>query len=170
MDLAQFWKIVDVSREKADGDVNAQIETLAEEVRKLPVEEVISFGDHFHDRWYEANLKKLWAAAYLLSGGCSDDGFMDFRGRLIARGQKVFEAALKDPDSLAEVVEEDEECQIEGFQYIAALAWAEKTGQDMGDFPGKIREGSKGPLGEDWEDDDLQGMFPKLWEKFGDNI
>jgi hypothetical protein len=42
----------------------------------------------------------LWAAAYLIEGGC-DDGFMDFRAGLMLQGRTAFEAAVADPDSLA---------------------------------------------------------------------
>ena len=41
----------------------------------------------------------VWALAYLLRGGCSDDSLDAFRGWLILQGRKVFEATLADPDS-----------------------------------------------------------------------
>jgi Protein of unknown function (DUF4240) len=44
----------------------------------------------------------LWGAAYVIDGGCSDDGFDYFRAYLISRGRAVFEAAMADPDSLAD--------------------------------------------------------------------
>lgn len=37
----------------------------------------------------------------MIEGGCSDDGFRDFRAGLIALGKKVFDAALSDPDTLS---------------------------------------------------------------------
>ena len=44
----------------------------------------------------------LWTAANVMErGGCSDDGFMDFRAWLVAQGKEVYLAALADPDSLA---------------------------------------------------------------------
>lgn len=33
----------------------------------------------------------LWAAAYVINGGCSDDGFDYFRGWLIVQGHEVYE-------------------------------------------------------------------------------
>ena len=45
----------------------------------------------------------LWTAASVMLDGCSDDGFIDFRGWLIAQGKNVYFAALEDPDSLADV-------------------------------------------------------------------
>ncbi|OSP39974.1 hypothetical protein B7767_28795 [Streptomyces sp. 13-12-16] len=45
----------------------------------------------------------LWAAAYVINGGCSDDGFDYFRGWLIAQGRETFERVVADPDALAEL-------------------------------------------------------------------
>lgn len=45
----------------------------------------------------------LWAAAYVINGGCSDDGFDYFRGWLILQGRKVFEQVVADPDALADL-------------------------------------------------------------------
>jgi hypothetical protein len=45
----------------------------------------------------------LWAAAYLINGGCSDDGFESFRCWLIVQGRTVFERSVADPDTLADL-------------------------------------------------------------------
>jgi hypothetical protein len=44
----------------------------------------------------------VWAAAYLIGGGCSDDSFMDFRAGLIAQGRDWYHKAAASPDSLAD--------------------------------------------------------------------
>jgi Protein of unknown function (DUF4240) len=44
----------------------------------------------------------LWAVAYLIGGGCSDDGFIDFRAGLIAQGREWYQKAAASPDSLAD--------------------------------------------------------------------
>ncbi|MFD3452230.1 DUF4240 domain-containing protein [Streptomyces sp. NPDC058691] len=36
----------------------------------------------------------LWAAAHLINGGCSGDGFDYFRGRLILQGRETFDRAV----------------------------------------------------------------------------
>jgi hypothetical protein len=51
-----------------------------------------------HDALYRYD---LWAAAYLIGGGCSDDGFIDFRAGLIAQGRDWYHKAAASPDSLA---------------------------------------------------------------------
>ncbi|MEU6555212.1 DUF4240 domain-containing protein [Streptomyces sp. NPDC046915] len=42
----------------------------------------------------------VWAAAYLIGGGCSDDAFLDFRAGVIALGQTRYDQVLASPDSL----------------------------------------------------------------------
>lgn len=44
-----------------------------------------------------------WQAAYLINGGCSDDGFEYFRGWLLTQGREVFERAVALPDTLADL-------------------------------------------------------------------
>jgi Protein of unknown function (DUF4240) len=44
-----------------------------------------------------------WAAACLINGGCSDDGFDYLRGWRIVQGREVFERSMADPDSLADL-------------------------------------------------------------------
>ena len=75
----------------------------------------------------EAYFWGLWGVAYLVNGGCSDDGFEYFRNWLVLQDRDVFEAAVRHPDSLADVVdpdEEDYECECRP----AWDAWFEKTG------------------------------------------
>lgn len=45
---------------------------------------------------------ELWAAAYLIGGGRSDDSFIDFRAGLIAQGRDWYDKAAASPDSLAD--------------------------------------------------------------------
>ena len=166
MDKTTFWKLIDASRKAADGDAEEQIDALAEKLEPLAPDEIVEFDrilSEYHDRAYD---RDLWAAAYIIGGGCSDDGFMDFRGWLISRGEKVYEAALADPESLAKVVGPDDECQVEGYQYVASRVWEEKTGKDMTEFPRHAFERKSEPSGADWEEDDLDERFPKLCKKF----
>jgi hypothetical protein len=170
MDRQQFWAIIDASRRQADGDPEAQVETLCEQLEALSPDEIGQFQEFYDEFWSRAYRWDLWGAAYLIGGGCSDDGFMDFRAWLISRGEKVFEAAVKDAESLASAVtERDGECQFEGMQYVASQVWEEKTGRDMSEFPRPGPRQPPRPAGEAWaeEGEDLKRRFPRLWERFG---
>jgi hypothetical protein len=65
----------------------------------------------------------LWAAAYVINGGASDDGFEYFLGWLMAQGRTRWEATLADPDSLADIVDADTgDLDGEELLYIALAA------------------------------------------------
>jgi hypothetical protein len=78
----------------------------------------------------------LWGAAYLINGGCSDDGFEYFRCWLIAQGRATYAEALRDPDTLADhpAVREDEDCDCELLLYAAGEAYENRTGNDRDRF------------------------------------
>src|SRR5947199_10660422 len=88
MNKAAFWKLIDASRANAGGDLERQVASLRAEVEQLDSNEIIQFGKLFAEYWAGAFTWDLWAAAYILGGGCSDDGFLHFRGWLISRGAR----------------------------------------------------------------------------------
>jgi len=83
MDTLTFWKIIDESRQRADGDLDKQVDMLRARLEQSEPEEIVQFDKLFREYWIRAYTWDLWAAAYIIGGGCSDDGFMDFRGWLI---------------------------------------------------------------------------------------
>src|SRR5215470_19141756 len=103
MTLEQFWNIVEKVHCASDGDMDKKCELLAAELRRLPLDEVHSFHAHFDECYDRAYNWELWAAAYIIGGGCSDDGFSDFRSTLISMGRQTFEQALADAQSLADM-------------------------------------------------------------------
>ncbi len=64
----------------------------------------------------------LWAAAYIIGGGCSDDAFADFRATLISHGRATFERVLKNPETLADMDLTEETAFYEGFQYVVTMS------------------------------------------------
>ena len=101
MPADKFWQIIDRAA-KSDRDPDAHVTALRMALHDLSLEEIISFEAAFRRYLNEAYTWDLWAAAYLIHGGCSDDGFEYFRRWLVSRGRDVYEAALADPDSLAQ--------------------------------------------------------------------
>lgn len=168
MDKAGFWNIIDKSRQTAGGDPYEQLEALGELLSELSPDEIVSFDYHLSKCHARAYHWDLWGAAYIIGAGCSDDGFMDFRGWLISRGEKVYEAALANADSLVDFVEDhDDDCQVEGYQYVASQAWEEKTGKSLDEFPQHDLHVEREVEGTPWAEDDLDDRFPKLAKRFG---
>ncbi|MGW9206325.1 DUF4240 domain-containing protein [Embleya sp. NPDC055664] len=83
MDTDEFRTLVEIAR-AADGPyAPALVDILAAH----PPERVLDYDDRFREAREALYLWDLWAAAYLIGGGCSDDAFMDFRAGLIAQGR-----------------------------------------------------------------------------------
>ena len=86
LDAEQFWQLIDTARETAGG-WQGMLEPLVEALSRLEEPDIIRFKQ-INDEYQELAYKeKLWAAAYVLNNGCSDDGFIDFRAWLIAQGK-----------------------------------------------------------------------------------
>lgn len=173
MPADQFWQIIDRAA-RSDCDPDAHMEALRVVLRELSAEEVLSFEVAFR-RYLNAAYKwDLWGAAYVVHGGCSDDGFEYFRRWLVSRGRDVYEAALADPDSLAQLdvpPGPDDVWEFEEIYYVAKDVFEEKGGE------GDVRDhsepeagmGGAGPSGDPFEENDehLRQRYPNLWRRFG---
>ncbi len=98
----EFWTTIEQARHSV-GRTSDVPSWLEEKLSQWPENEIVDFGAHFEDCRGAAYDARLWLAADVILGGCSDDSFDYFRGWLISQGRKVYEAALADPDSLADV-------------------------------------------------------------------
>jgi hypothetical protein len=177
----RFWQFIATARDRVDrrkatdGDqfLKRQSEELTRILRELAPKEIAAFEWRFSDLLRRAYLWDLWGAAYWLCGGCSDDGFTDFRSCLVSLGRELYAQVLADPDSLAEIVDRPDVpyLQIEGFQYIAWKLYREKTGEDVPPDPKADRSGPREPAGErcDFEDEDVMAeRYPRLVAKYPD--
>ncbi|MFI6763216.1 DUF4240 domain-containing protein [Micromonospora sp. NPDC050417] len=99
----EFWALIDDARTGADGDSAAIMERLVALLAARDVTEIEGFDQHLWRVLAASYRADLWGAAYLINGGCSDDGFEYFRCWLLLQGRATFAQAVKDPDSLAGV-------------------------------------------------------------------
>jgi hypothetical protein len=170
MTKEEFWSIVAASKAASGGTYDGRLAALASQLSTLAPEEIVDFQRIFDEAKDDAYTWPLWGAAYILGGGCSDDGFMDFRSWLISTGRETYERALADPESLADVElgpDAEEEVFFEEFAYVADRVYEEKTGEEL---PRTAGAGRSEPAGEPWEEDDeeLERRFPRLWAKYGE--
>ncbi|HEY7358339.1 MAG TPA: DUF4240 domain-containing protein [Ktedonobacterales bacterium] len=185
MDEATFWRIIETAKVESKGECYQQVRLSEQQLAQLPPEEIQSF-DRLLSRFVgAADNHHLRAAAYLINGGGSEDGFMDFRGWLIAQGEAIFYSVLQNPDSLANLVEPTEEevykYTCEHMLYIAWRAYESNTGQEMPQEETSASEITKEPEKEDtlaeqespWgadrylKEEYARKHLPKLWAKFG---
>lgn len=171
MDMLQFWQLTDSTRGMPD-----RADHLAEALRALPPAEIIEYRLRYDDALHTANRVDLWGAAHQINGGCTDDGFYDFREGLIELGREVFDRAVEDPDSLANVARVGE--PIIGTDHLgdaAVDAWMAVAGRSQDDFYEEVdnadTRSDRGDVeeGEWWNFADkaeVRHRFPRLAEKF----
>ncbi|HET6249660.1 MAG TPA: DUF4240 domain-containing protein [Tepidisphaeraceae bacterium] len=162
MDDSTFWNIIETAARAAGGDADATTDGVRVRLTHLQPGEIESFQTILGKMLNLAYSYPLWGAAYLINGGCSDDGFEYFRCWLITRGRETFEAALAEPDSLAGVVtpdEEDSEHECESLLYVARRAYETVAGV-------KMAAGGRGqarkPSGSAWDFDDQDERARRL--------
>jgi hypothetical protein len=152
----RFWDIIAASRKGFDAmdleaSMDRQVSRLHQLLSALSLDEVQAFGERFDECMAEAYSEPkvivdmepqdgLWAVAFDIGGGCGHDGFDDFRAWLISMGRDAFEAAVRDPrtvyDLVHRLVEDAEDLEagdiifFEEFQYVPSRVWREKTGED----------------------------------------
>ena len=171
VDRDGFWQLIDQAREQSGGgDSEAVAATATELLSALPAEEIIATQQVLWDQLAASYVAPLWAAAYLINGGCSDDGFDYFRGWLVTQGREVFERAVADPDWLAEhppvqeAAADWEELECESTLAIAYNAYRRATGEPIPQGTWTIRYPALG--GEYWFDfedsERLHRALPRL--------
>ena len=124
-----FWVLIGQAKEQCGQDMDTFAQWLEDRLMEMSPEQVLNFDNIVHGYRDLAYKYGLWAAAAILCDGCTDDGFVDFRGWLIAQGRDVYMAALKDPDSLADVPACDD-YYFESLGYVGDLTYAKLTGRD----------------------------------------
>lgn len=163
MSKQEFWALIDQSKRGTE-DTEEQLEKLREMLGRLTAEEIVKFDFHLNEAKRDAYRWDLWGAAYIINGGCSDDGFEYFIGWLIAQGQKYFEASLADPNHAGSKVEPGDFVECEEIMYVPIEAYESVTGKD--DWDARQIPVACELQGEQWEEDQVDKLFPKLAKKF----
>jgi len=135
------WHLVDDARGRLDPVERTDGDAVAEEMTAILAHrdraQIVAFAQPLSDLLDRSYRVDLWAAAYLINGGASDDGFDYFRGWLISQGQTVYDEALADPDSLAKrpaviaACGEGDVLEAESILDVASEAHVKATGEDL---------------------------------------
>ena len=172
MDAGRFWEIIETARASARQDRPFH-EALTDHLATLTEQDILEYHERFEKVHEDLYQHDLWAAAYLIGGGCSDDGFIDFRAGLIAQGRDWYHKAAASPDSLADHPAVagarhprcDNPLFHEEVNYAASHAF-ERVSGDEDAFWDALKE--RGPrvfvelMGEDFDFDDDQEMRRRL--------
>jgi hypothetical protein len=162
MDQEGFWQLIDDARAESDGNMDEQLAALVSKLSAETPDEIVAFQRMLDEHMALSYRWDLWAAGYIINGGCSDDGFDYFRAWLIMQGKSVFFDALNDPDTLVDVAGPD----VAEFEPLLSAAWNAYEQRTGAEIPLDILPPQE-PVGARWDDDDdLERMYPRLCAKF----
>lgn len=164
-----FWTLIHEAKRLWGQDQEGAAHWLEDQLLIMGPRRVRSFDSIAHGYLDLANKYGLWSAASIMLEGCTDDGFMDFRGWLIYQGKETYLAALKDPDSLADVQLYADGC-FESLAYIGDSAYEKLTCRhtyDIIDRP--AHEALKKELAKDIQYGDGIG-YPYSWKGLADYL
>ncbi|MFJ9691562.1 DUF4240 domain-containing protein [Kitasatospora sp. NPDC101183] len=171
MGIDEFWAIIEAARTAADEPF---AEALTDVLAGLPPERILAFDECFDAVHASVYRWDVWAAGYLVHGGCSDDGFMDFRAGLISLGREWFERVAADPDALAghplvdgSLDDLEEALLQEDANYAAQQAYDRVTGVDGSCYEAQAAarpaaEDVEPDMGEAWDFEDDEEMHRRL--------
>ena len=178
MDNQGLWELIEAARGQVrdPADAEAVAARAARLLSARPPGEIVAADEVLWGLMADSYRNPLWAAAYLVNGGCSDDGFEYFRGWLIMQGREVYERVVADPDALAGLAAirakapSGRPVECEDTLYIASRAYRALTG---GELPG-VRSGPNYPgLDPEWDFDfddraEMARRLPRLAALFLD--
>lgn len=166
MEHTRFWSLIDEARTREE-PARALVDVLS----RLRAEEIVAF-----DAWYRAYdavvaREDLWAAVYAIRGGCSDDSFDDFRGWLISRGEAALLTAIRDPESLADLVgnadPRDEAMRGAAGRAYARVAGGELPASAAREIPGRAAwPADRFEAGLTWDAAFYAAQFPALHARY----
>ena len=163
-----FWAVIDratADRPASPGEVAKR--ATADLAARDP-EEIVAWARHLDKVMVASGTQDLWAAAYLINGGCSDEGFDNFRGWLIAHGREAVARSVKSPDSLADLpavraaADTGAVFEAEDVLAIGAEAYRQATGSEL---PAGERPVTRPDAAELWDfdnEEEMQRRLPRL--------
>ncbi|MES2109896.1 MAG: DUF4240 domain-containing protein [Bacteroidota bacterium] len=176
MDEKEFWKIIDYAFYTSGGSTKAEGDIIIQKLSQYTPEQIVDFEIILCKKIIAADDYKIVAIDKIIDGSVSDDTYLYFRCWLIGLGQKTFEQTIKDPDSLADVIEKGVVPDFEDLLFVSTTAYQNKTGKKEEDdaFPRNVAYdkglnydfGGPKTTGKDWKESELPGLYPKLWKKF----
>lgn len=125
-----FWTLIHEAKRLWGQDLEGSAQWLEDQLLMMGPKQAQNFDKIITGYSSLAYKYGLWTAASIMLDGCSDDGFIDFRNWLIAQGRDVYLAALKDPDSLADVPVYGGG-NFESLSSVGSMAYEKLTDEDL---------------------------------------
>lgn len=124
-----FWELID--RGLGAETLGERLEALPERLALFKPAAIRKFDQILGQMDAAAYRPDVWALAYLLQSGCSDDAFEAFRGWLVLQGRAVFEATLAGPDGFDTRLHPGAAGGMDALREVAAAAYDLREGRAM---------------------------------------
>jgi hypothetical protein len=163
-----FWAVI--SRATADRPASpAEVaKRAAADLATRDPEEIVAWGRHLDKVMVASGTEDLWAAAYLIHGGCTEEGFDNFRGWLVAHGREAVARSVKSPDDLAGMpavraaAENGAVFEAEEVLSIAAEAYRQATGSELPAGETPVTRPDAADLWDFDNEEEMQRRLPRL--------
>lgn len=174
----RFWNVISRSLAGTDSvrlSARKQERLLEQELERLSRDEHTGFLGHFYACYRQAYRKDLWAVAFVVMGGCSNDCFMDFRTWLVLRGRRVYTVALQNPDSLCREFDKMPKGDIPLWEYSLSKQYDRRFGEGEHDKAYQRFKFSPEKLADpknEWSSDDeasIRRLCPTVFDEYWEN-
>ena len=162
MDRSRVWAFIDDTRTVCDDCPERHATSLAARLERLDPDEIVEFEEHWRELDAAAYRWELWAAAYLLNGGCDEECFEHFRSYVIGLGEGVYTRALEDPDSLVFLARGPSRQfahDAAALGEAAAEAYARVTGLGIPEVGPEL---PFEPAGQEWDEERPELVTPRI--------
>ena len=169
----EFWSILAEARAHlaADDREHASLgELLVDVLRVLPREAITGWDLCFWKLMASAYRWDLWGVSELVNEHEAEPGFVAFRSWLIGRGREAYEAALADPDAMAEWLPRGARGEVigrvdgESIMNAPRRAYVAAFEQEL---PTATLDLFRAPRGEPVRDSELTTTYPKVAAALG---
>jgi len=167
-----FWAVIDRATADRPASPDEVAKRAAAELARRDPAEIVAWSRHLDKVMAASGKEDLWAAAYLINGGCSDEGFDHFRGWLIANGRDVLARAVREPDSLADVpavraaATTGAVFEAEEVLSIAAMAYQQAAGEELPPSDSPPGRPDASMLWDFDDEEEMQRRLPRLSSLF----
>lgn len=167
-----FWQLINQSKDQVKYTLQEHISNLTKLLSTKSEQEIYGFEYTFREIIMKSNHYNIMAMTKIIDGVVGDDNFLYMRCRLVLAGKDIYYNSINNPDSTVDEFTFDEDG--ESLLYVADSAFQSKFGSDTDkdlprDYAGGVISYDNPAyeiLGNDWQEEALLSMYPKLCDKY----
>lgn len=162
MGRSSFWDEVEAAKNAAGDDAMDRPAQLLRSLKAMEADDIARFDSRYREERARADRAEVRAAAQLMRGGLGDVEFGHFVDWLISEGKAVFEGALSNPDSLADLGKR-KVTSLEAFGYAAKRAYKSRANRPL---PGTAETAQHSTDAPDFDVAAARAACPRLAELY----